>query len=48
MKKISNLEINQLTFLLYTEFNNQLLDLNDWVLTLQIIIQKKLHQLLVN
>jgi hypothetical protein len=41
MKKISNLEINQLTFLFYNEFNSLLTDINDWVLCIQIIIQKK-------
>jgi hypothetical protein len=45
MKKISNLEINQLTFLFYNEFNSLLTDMNDWVLCLQIIIQKKPHLL---
>jgi hypothetical protein len=44
MKKISNLEINQLTFLFYNEFNQILTDLNDWVLTLQLIIEKKPRQ----
>ena len=45
-KKISNLEINQLTFLFYNEYNSLLTDIDNWTMTLQIIIQKKQHQLL--
>lgn len=45
-KKISNLEINQLTFLFYNEFNTLLTDIDNWTMTLQIIIQKKQYQLL--
>lgn len=41
IKKISNLEISQLTFLFYNEFNNVLTDLGDWVMTLSIEIKKK-------
>lgn len=44
MKKISNLEINQLTFLFYNEFNSLLTDMDNWVMTLQIIVKKKLLQ----
>lgn len=40
-KKISNLEINQLTFLFTDEFNNELFELNDWLITLSIVIKKK-------
>lgn len=42
IKKISNLEINQLTFLFYNEFNNLLTDMDDWVMTLSIEIKKKI------
>ncbi len=45
-KKISNLEINQLTFLFYNEYNSLLTDIDNWTMTLQIIIQKKPYQLL--
>lgn len=41
MKKISNLEINQLTFLFYNEFNSILTDMDNWVMCLQIIVKKK-------
>jgi hypothetical protein len=44
MKKISNLEINQLTFLFYNEYNSLLTDIDNWVMTLQITIKKKPHQ----
>jgi hypothetical protein len=47
MKKISNLEINQITFLFYNEYNSLLTDIDNWVMTLQIIIKKKIqYQLL--
>lgn len=41
IKKISNLEISQLTFQFYNEFNNILTDLTDWVMTLSIEIKKR-------
>jgi hypothetical protein len=43
MKKISNLEINQITFLFYNEYNSLLTDIDNWVMTLQIIIKKKIQ-----
>ena len=33
-------DINQLTFLFYNEFNQILTDLNDWVLTLQLLLKR--------
>lgn len=44
-KKISNNEINYLNFIFMDEFNNLLLDINDWLLTMTITIRKKPHQL---
>ena len=44
LKKISNLEINQLTLQFYNEFNQLLTDIDDWVITLQLIIEKKQYQ----
>jgi hypothetical protein len=44
LKKISNLEINQLTLEFYNEFNQLLTDMDDWVITLQLIIEKKQYQ----
>jgi hypothetical protein len=41
LKKIENAEINQLTFKFYNEFNEELIDLSDWVITMKIIISKK-------
>jgi hypothetical protein len=41
IKKISNLEISQLTFSFYNEFNEIIKDLGDWVMTLSIEIKKK-------
>lgn len=41
MKKICNLEINELRFLFYNEYNSLLTDISDWVMTLSIIIKKK-------
>ena len=41
MKKISNREINQLNFQFFNEFNMPLIDLEEWVMTLQIIVKKK-------
>jgi len=43
-KKIANNEINYLNFIFTDEYNNPLLELNDWLLTLTIIIQKKQYQ----
>jgi hypothetical protein len=44
MKKISNIEINELTFLFYNEYNSLLTDIDNWTMTLQIIIEKKQSQ----
>jgi len=41
-KNICNTELNQLTFLFTDEFNNILYDLNDWLLTVNITVKKKL------
>lgn len=41
LKKISNTEINQLNFQFYNEWNRTLTDLDDWLITIQIIIKKK-------
>lgn len=41
-KNICNNELNQLKFLFTDEFNNILYDLNDWLLTINITIKKKL------
>jgi len=41
IKKISNLEINSLNFKFTNEFGENLTDLNDWLITLKIIIKKK-------
>ena len=43
-KKIANNEINYLNFIFTDEYNNPLLDINEWLLTLTIIIQKKQYQ----
>ena len=44
-KKIGNNEINYLNFIFTDEYNNLLLDINDWLLTLTITIKKKIqHQ----
>ena len=40
-KKIGNNEINYLNFIFTDEYNNLLLDINDWLLTLTITIKKK-------
>ena len=40
-KKISNNEINYLNFIFTDEYNNLLLDLNDWLLCLSIVIKKR-------
>ena len=48
MKKISNLEINQLTFLFCNEFNTLLTDIYDWLMCLQIIIKKKPKNLIAS
>jgi hypothetical protein len=42
-KKISNNQINYLNFIFMDEFNNLLLDINDWLLTMTITIQKKYY-----
>lgn len=42
MKQISNPEINQLTCNFTNEFNQVLTDLDDWLITMKIIIRKKL------
>lgn len=39
-KKINNNEINYLNFQFYNEYNDILTDLNDWLITLRIIIKK--------
>ena len=44
-KKINNNEINYLNFIFTDEYNNLLLELNEWLLTLTITIQKKQYQL---
>jgi hypothetical protein len=41
IKKINNFEINSLNFKFNNEFGEDLVDLNDWIITLQIIIKKK-------
>ena len=41
-KKIGNNEINYLNFIFTDEYNNLLLELNDWVLCLSITIKKKI------
>jgi hypothetical protein len=43
-KKIGNNEINYLNFIFMDEYNNLLVDINDWLLTLTITIKKKLYQ----
>ena len=43
IKKISNPEINMLTFQFYNEYNNLLLELNDWIIVINITIKKKLN-----
>ena len=43
MKKISNREINQLNLQFFNEFNMPLIDLDEWVMCIQIIIKKKQH-----
>ena len=40
-KKICNAELNQLTFLFTDEFNNLLIELNDWLITMNITIKPK-------
>jgi hypothetical protein len=40
-KKICNNEINYLNFIFTDEYNNPLLDINDWLLTMTITIKKK-------
>ena len=40
-KKIGNNEINYLNFIFTDEYNNLLLDINDWLLTLTITIKQK-------
>lgn len=42
IKKISNNEINYLNFKFCNEFGQQLIDINDWLITLSIIIKKKI------
>jgi hypothetical protein len=42
-KKIGNNEINYLNFIFTDEYNNLLIDLNDWLLTLTITIKKKIQ-----
>ena len=44
-KKIGNNEINYLNFIFTDEYNNLLLDINDWLLTLTITIKKRILQL---
>ena len=46
MKKISNREINQLNLQFFNEFNMPLIDLDEWVMCIQIIIKKKKQHLL--
>ena len=41
-KKICNTELNSLNFIFTDEFNNILYELNDWLITLSIVIKKKL------
>jgi hypothetical protein len=41
IKKISNNEINYLNFKFSNEFGDELKDINDWLITLSIIIKKK-------
>jgi hypothetical protein len=41
IKQISNIEINQLTFIFSNEFNQLLTDIDDWLLILKITIKKK-------
>ena len=41
-KKICNTELNSLNFIFTDEFNNVLYELNDWLITLSIVIKKKL------
>jgi GTP-binding protein len=43
IKKINNIEINSLNFKFSNELGEELTDINDWLLTLQITIQKKQH-----
>lgn len=43
-KKIGNNEINYLNFIFTDEYNNLLLELNDWLLTLTITIKQKIQQ----
>ena len=40
-KKICNNEINYLNFIFTDEYNNLLLDINDWLITMTITIKKK-------
>ena len=42
-KQICNTDLNQLTFCFTDEFNNILYELNDWLITLNITIKKKLN-----
>jgi hypothetical protein len=42
-KKIANNEINYLNFIFTDEYNNLLIDMNDWLLTMTITIQKKIQ-----
>jgi hypothetical protein len=39
-----NNEINELTFKFYNEYNQELTDLNDWVITLSIIIKHRINR----
>ena len=41
IKQISNIEINQLTFIFSNEFNQLLIDIDEWLLILKITIKKK-------
>lgn len=42
IKQISNHEINQLTFNFTNEFNQELTDIDDWLITIKITIRNKL------
>jgi hypothetical protein len=45
-KKINNLEINNLNFKFTNEFAEDLIDLNDWIITLRITIKKNNNMML--
>jgi hypothetical protein len=47
-KKIANNEINYLNFIFMDEYNNLLVDINDWLLTLTITIKKKQNYLIAS